>query len=208
MLEEKIPNFALKFKKSLVNAALVITGGITGGCGPNYIPATYTPPPTASASPTDIGSELATYFSESTGCNISLTPNIYRRNGVSIGNNTATCRELECVSRTTRPTPYCEDVHHPARHSKYGDSEAYTSRECGVRDATVCLEEDWVEKWRLFADKKCLGVTADYEVNDKDGRIGSAVIKVQYEDSTERVPYYGSDVRSFTDFINKHYCKR
>ncbi len=202
MLEQKIPNFALEFKKSLVNAALVITGGIAGGCGQNYIPATYTPPPTAYELPVELGTEVYSYLSESTNCHfdgynffVPITP---------------TCIERECVSSETRPTPYCEDVHHSAtKPSKYSDgSPAYTSRECGVRDATICLEYGLITKWKLFANTKCNGVTANYEVNDKNGNISSVVIKVQYEDSTERIPYYGSDVRSFTDFINKHYCKR
>lgn len=203
MSGQRLPNLTSMLRKSLVNIIFAITGSISSGCGPNYIPATYTPPPTAYEFP-QLNSELANYLSKSTNCDFDLSPSLI----------TPTCFKRECVSSTTRPTPYCEDVYHPARHSKYGDSEAYTSRECGVRDEKVCLKEDWVEKWKLFpalpgtAYKKCNGVTADYEINDKNGSISDVVIEVQYGDSTERIPYYGSDMRSFTDFINKYYCKR
>ncbi|MEK6846054.1 MAG: hypothetical protein AABY26_04800 [Nanoarchaeota archaeon] len=201
MSGQKISNF----KKNLVGITAAVTGSIASGCGPNYIPSTYTPPPTAYEFP-QLNNELVTYLSKSTNCEFNFGPSLIE----------PTCWKRECVSSTTRPTPYCEDVYHSAtKGGKYSEpSPAYTTRECGVRDATICLKEDWVTKWKLFpalpgtAYKTCNGVTADYEVNDQNGSISSVVIKVQYENSTERIPYYGSDVRSFTDFINKYYCKR
>ena len=60
----------------------------------------------------------------------------------------------ECVSWSDfLPTPYCEDVRHPAtKGNKWADpTEAYTTRECGVREERHCLQDEKKKKtvWTL-----------------------------------------------------------
>ncbi len=77
----------------------------------------------------------------------------------------------ECVSWSGLiPTPYCEDVYHSAKKgNKWADpTEAYTTRECGVREENHCLREEVKKKtvWTL-PKEGCQDVRVDAkEYND------------------------------------------
>lgn len=207
MLENKLQFMKTKVRNRMIGTLFAVISCI-GGCGPQYTPASYTPPFIVQTAPTlpDLR-KVENYISGSTGeyCDIKVTP------------DTVACKGSKCTSYVTKPTEHCERVYPPK--PIFGDnSRERITIECETKDETQCVKYEPITVWELSRTKFCYGITAEYEVDSDDETTRKPVIKVLYENdkSVQEIEVRTSpldvrtstSVRQLTDFINQHYCKR